>query len=81
MRTVRLPRWPCFTILDPIGRSRELNSVQWPRRFGRVAIEGLHKDPPSTVAITMFAPIMAERYETTEEELKAVLQKFDFIVY
>ncbi len=40
MRTVRLPRWPCFTILDPIGRSRELNSVQWPRRFGRVSIKG-----------------------------------------
>ncbi len=27
MRTIRLPKWPCFTILDPIGHGRELMSV------------------------------------------------------
>ena len=31
--TIRFPKWPCFTILDPIGRARELNSVQWPGGF------------------------------------------------
>jgi hypothetical protein len=43
-------KWPCFTFLDPIGRSRELSSVQWP---GRIA----------------------------PEELRAVIEKSDCIVY
>ncbi|HEX8825845.1 MAG TPA: pentapeptide repeat-containing protein [Archangium sp.] len=81
MRTLRLPRWPCFTILDPIGRSRELNSVQWPGRFGAVVVENLSTEPPSTVAMTFFAPLMAKRFGTTEEELKAAIERFDFIVH
>ncbi|QRK11187.1 hypothetical protein JQX13_14590 [Archangium violaceum] len=79
--TLRFPRWPCFTILDPIGRSRELNSVQWPGRFGRVIIEDLHTEPVPTRALTYHAPSVAERMETTAEELRAVIEKFDCIVY
>jgi len=79
--TLRFPKWPCFTILDPIGRSRELNSVQWPGRFGQIIIEDLHKRPPRTRAVTYHAPTLADRYETTPEELKAVIEKFDCIVY
>ncbi|WNG43640.1 pentapeptide repeat-containing protein [Archangium minus] len=79
--TLRFPKWPCFTILDPIGRSRELNSVQWPGRFGRVIIEELHTQPTPTRALTYHAPSVASRQETTEEELRAVLEKFDCIVY
>ncbi|HYO53861.1 pentapeptide repeat-containing protein [Archangium sp.] len=81
MRTLRLPPWPCFTILDPIGRLRELNSVEWPEQFGSIIIENFYKHPPSTVALTYHAPTVAKRYETTEEELKAVIEKFDCIVY
>lgn len=81
MRTVRLPKWPCFTILDPIGRAQELNSIKWPRRFGRVVMEDIHTHPSSTVAMTLFAPTEAERYETTPEEIKSLIEKFDFIVY
>ncbi len=79
--TLRFPKWPCFTILDPIGRSRELNSVQWPGTFGSVTVEGLSTQPPRTVAVTLFAPAMAERRKTTPEELKAVIEKFDCILY
>jgi hypothetical protein len=79
--TLRFPKWPCFTILDPIGRSRELNSVQWPGRFGLIIIEDLDKRPPRTRAVTYHAPTLADRYETTPEELKAVIEKFDCIVY
>jgi hypothetical protein len=81
MRTVRLPPWPCFTILDPIGRSQELNSVKWPERFGGIVVKNLHTDPPSTVALTYHAPTVAKRFATTPEELKSVIEKFDFIVY
>jgi hypothetical protein len=81
MRSLRLPPWPCFTILDPIGRLRELTSVQWPDQFGRIIIKNFYKHPPSTVALTYHAPTVAKQYETTEEELRAVIEKFDFIVY
>ncbi|WP_233261904.1 pentapeptide repeat-containing protein [Vitiosangium sp. GDMCC 1.1324] len=79
--TLRFPPWPCFTFLDPIGRSRELNSVEWPGLFGSVVVKNLHTDPPSTVALTYHAPSVAKRFETTAEELKAVLEKLDGIVY
>jgi hypothetical protein len=79
--TIQFPRWPCFTILDPLGRSRELNSVQWPGRVGRIIIEDLHTQPAPTQSLTYHAPSVARRLETTEEELRAVIEKFDFIVY
>jgi hypothetical protein len=79
--TLRLPKWPCFTILDPIGKSCDLNSVQWPGRFGSVVIEDLYDQPPSTKALTFFAPGEAKRYDTTSEELRAVIEKFDCILY
>ncbi len=79
--TIHFPKWPCFTILDPIRRSRELNGAQWPRRFGSVVIEDLHDQPPPTTALTLLAPAEAKRYDTTAEELRAVIEKFDCIVY
>jgi uncharacterized protein YjbI with pentapeptide repeats len=79
-RTLRFPLWPCFTFLDPLGNSRALNRVQWPGRFGRVIVEDLHMDPPSTVALTYHAPSVAKRLGTTAEELKAVIEKFDCIL-
>jgi hypothetical protein len=80
-RTIQFPRWPCFTILDPIRHAPDLNSVRWPELFGGVIIENLPRHPPSTTALTYHAPSVAKRMETTEEELRAVIEKFDFIVY
>jgi hypothetical protein len=79
--TLRFPKWPCFTILDPIGRARELNSVQWPGMVGPVVFETLHKQPPRTAALTEYAPTLAKQLDTTPEELLAVIEKFDCIVY
>ncbi|HYO51233.1 hypothetical protein [Archangium sp.] len=80
MRTVRLPRWPCFTIVDPIGHGRELMSVKWPGTFCPVTLEGRYKEVPSTVAVSFYAPAEAKRSGTTEAELKAAVERFDFIV-
>jgi hypothetical protein len=80
-RTLRFPRWPCFTIVEPLRRAPELRRVEWPGRFGSVVVESLHEEPPSTVAVTSFAPADAKRFGTTPEALKAVIEKFDFIVY
>jgi hypothetical protein len=79
--TLRFPKWPCFTFLDPIGRARELRSVKWPGSFGEVVVDNLHTHPPSTKALTYYAPSAAERFETTPEELRAVIEKFDCILY
>jgi hypothetical protein len=80
-RTLRFPRWPCFTILDPIGRGRELLEVEWPGSFSPVTLEGRFKELDSTVALTFYAPAEAKRSGTTEEELKRAIQRFDFIVH
>ncbi|QRN97452.1 pentapeptide repeat-containing protein [Archangium violaceum] len=79
--TLRFPRWPCFTILDPLSRAAELRSVPWPGSFGSVVIEYLHERPRATRAVTYYAPAIAKRHETTLEELEAVVEKFDCIVY
>ncbi|WNG23261.1 hypothetical protein F0U62_03840 [Cystobacter fuscus] len=81
INTLRFPRWPCFTFLDPIGRARELRSVKWPGSFGEVVVDNLHTHPASTKALTYYAPSAAERFETTPEELRAVIEKFDCIAY
>ncbi|WP_257457678.1 hypothetical protein [Archangium lipolyticum] len=79
--TIRFPRWPCFTILDPIGRAPELRSVKWPGRFGRIVIEDLHKQPAPTKALTLSATVEAKHFETTPEEFRAVVERFDCILY
>ncbi|PTL77157.1 hypothetical protein [Vitiosangium sp. GDMCC 1.1324] len=79
--TIRFPKWPCFTILDPIGRAPELRSIKWPGLVGDVIVDDLHTHPPRTKALTYYAPILAERLETTPEEISAVIEKFDCILY
>jgi len=59
----------------------ELNSVQWPGYFQPIIVEGQYRDPPSTKAVTFFASTEAKRAKTTEEAFKAVIEKFDCIVY
>ncbi|OJT23704.1 hypothetical protein BO221_17120 [Archangium sp. Cb G35] len=80
-RTLRFPKWPCFTFLDPIGRASELRRGKWPDLFGRVVVDDLHNQPPSTVALTKYAPAVAKKLETTPEELRAVIEQFDCFVY
>jgi uncharacterized protein YjbI with pentapeptide repeats len=79
--TLRFPKWPCFTILDPIRRAPELRGARWPGLFGSVVVNHLHTQPSRTVALTKHAPTVAKKLETTAEELKAVIETFDFIVY
>ena len=79
--TLRFPKWPCFTFLDPIRRADELRGAQWPGLFGRVVVEKLHKQPPRTVALTEHAPTVARQLDTTPEALKAVIERFDCFVY
>jgi hypothetical protein len=79
--TLRFPKWPCFTILDPIERAPELRSVKWPGLVGSVTMDELHTQPAPTRALTYYAPSIAKRLKTTEDELRAVIEQFDCIVY
>ena len=79
--TLRFPKWPCFTILDPLGRAPELRGVKWPGAYGDIIPDTLDKNPPATRTLTYYAPATAKLLETTPEELRAVIEKFDFIVY
>lgn len=74
MSTIRLPRWPCFTIMDPRGHAAELVRREWPGQFG-ILVEGLAKNPEGTVAETWHAPTVAEKMDTTIEELRAALER------
>jgi hypothetical protein len=81
MDTIRLPRWPCFTIFDPARRWQELVALPWPGRIGRIVIEGFAEDPPTTAAVTDSATRLAKRYDTTPEAIKAVLEKMDGVYF
>lgn len=79
--TIRFPKWPCFTLLDPIGRADALRGVEWPGLVGDVLMAELHTHPRRTQSLTCYAPSLAERLETTPEELRAALEQCEGIVY
>ncbi|ATB38173.1 hypothetical protein CYFUS_003606 [Cystobacter fuscus] len=80
MSTLQLPLWPCFTILDPLRRGPELVARQWPGDVG-IAMKGHLREPPSTVAVTWSASVLAKEGGTTPEAIKAVLDQCEGIVY
>lgn len=79
-KTLRFPKWPCFTFLDPIERAPELRRVKWPGRFGDVVVDELHTQPARTKALTEYALTLAKQLDAPPDELRAVIEKFDCIV-
>jgi hypothetical protein len=79
--TICFPKWPCFTFLDPIGRASELRGVKWPGRFGSVVVDEFHTQPPRTTALTEHALTLAKQLDANPEELRAVIEKFDCILF
>ena len=79
MSAVRLPRWPCFTLMGPREHAAELSRHEWPGRFGNL-IEGLTRIPEGTVAVTWYAPTVAQTLDTTVEELHAALERMPWVV-
>jgi hypothetical protein len=79
--TLRFPSWPCFTLLNPIQRARELSAAPWPGDIGSIVMSDFDQDPPTTVAITYSAPALAKRYGTTPEAINATLDKLDGVAY
>jgi hypothetical protein len=80
INTLRLPTWPCFTLLEPTRRSHELNAVRWPGLMG-IAVKGFAEYPEPTAAITYWAPSVAKWAKTTVEEIRAVIERLDGVLY
>jgi hypothetical protein len=81
VRTLRLPRWPFFTFVEPLRHATALRCGKWPEWFNDVIVQELHTHPPSTVALTYHAPSVAKRMRTTAEELRSVIEQFDCFFY
>jgi hypothetical protein len=80
VNTVRLPSWPCFTILEPAQRSRELSAIGWPGQMS-IAINGFSDYPETTAAITYWAPAVAKWSGASEEEIHRVLETLEGVRY
>jgi len=79
IKTLVLPLWPCFTVLDPVGRCDELVRLEWPGRI-RIAFES-HRDFPSqTRAVTYYAGELTRRLGGEEEELKLILKTLSGVI-
>lgn len=76
---LKLPSWPCFTVLDPVGRKSELLARQWPGTM-RITVESFTDDLPETLAVTYFAPALAKRDDTTPEAIRAVLDTLPGVI-
>lgn len=79
--TLKFPSWPCFTILAPHARHRELSKLPWPGDIGRIDVKLFAEDPATTMAMTYSAPELAKRSGTTPEAIKAVLETMDGVYY
>ena len=75
------PKWPGFTLLDPIQRAPELRGVPWPGTFGKIVVEHLHTQPARTRAIMLSAELEAKSFGTTPEAFRATVEQFDCIRY
>ena len=80
-QTLRFPPWPCFTLLEPVRRSRELSAAPWPGDVGPIVLSHFDEIPPTTVAVTYSAQTLAKRYGTTPEAIKATLENLDGVRY
>ncbi|NMO17903.1 hypothetical protein HPC49_16085 [Pyxidicoccus fallax] len=74
--TLRFPSWPCFTVFDPVPRSRELTALPWPGPVGAV-FKAIARSPPSLSAVTLSASRLAWETGTSENALYGVLAQLD----
>jgi hypothetical protein len=77
--TLRFPRWPCFTILDPVGNLEKMGAKPWPARTGAI-LKPFSIYPARTAAVTKYAPEVIKMLGGSLEELRAVLEQFDNVI-
>jgi hypothetical protein len=77
--TLRFPKWPCFTILDPVSNLEKMSAAPWPARAG-IILETFPDFPSSTAAVSYAAPEIIKMLGSSLEELRAVLEQFDHVI-
>lgn len=70
--SIKLPKWPCFTIVYPQRRRSELESLQWPGEV-RIWATVVAQSIEITAASVGHAPTLAKQFSCTEEELREAL--------
>jgi hypothetical protein len=78
--TLRFPRWPCFTILEPYRRRHEFASITWPREI-RSWFTSAEGDPETTAAITFSATALAKEAGVSEDRIRALLEGHTGVIY
>jgi hypothetical protein len=78
--TLKFPRWPYFTLLDPYRRHREFASMMWPREI-RSWFSGFDEYPENTAAMTYSATAFAKQAGVSEDRIKALLEGHSDIIY
>ena len=71
--TLRFPKWPYFTLLDPYRRHREFASILWPREI-RSWFTGFDEYPANTVAMTYSATAFAKKAGVSEDRIRALIE-------
>ncbi|WP_224373055.1 pentapeptide repeat-containing protein [Hyalangium versicolor] len=79
-RTLKFPRWPYFTLLDPYRRSREFASMTWPREI-RPWFTGFDRYPKATAAMTYSATALAKEAGVSEDRIRALLEGHADVIY
>ncbi|MCP3140803.1 hypothetical protein [Pyxidicoccus xibeiensis] len=77
--TLRLPAWPCFTLLDPVGKKDALAALQWPGQLGAV-MRSLSRSPPTTAAVTLSASRLLRDCGVTPDAFLAALERLDGVI-
>jgi hypothetical protein len=71
--TLKFPRWPYFTILDPYRRREEFASITWPREL-RTSFTLFDVFPETTAAITYSATALEKETGVSEKRIRALLE-------
>lgn len=79
LSTLRLPPWPCFTVLSPEEVREQALQLPWPGKT-HAMLGTWHDQPAKTVAITDDARRICKEYDVTEPELRAVLSQLPGVI-
>ncbi|HLL03156.1 MAG TPA: hypothetical protein VK539_21420 [Myxococcaceae bacterium] len=78
--TLKFPRWPYFTILEPYRRSREFASILWPREI-RTWFSIFDGFVETTAAVSFSATVLAKKAGVSEDRIRALLEGHSDILY
>lgn len=72
INSIKLPTWPCFSVLHPRHNQVELASIDWPGRFNLWS-EVLTESPEITSAVVGYTPELVKLLGGNADELRETL--------